>query len=55
MFIPETPQWTPGVYQIEKTDKVRGGPTGPDNLPLIDLACRTSYLRQLIGVFEELI
>jgi len=42
----ETPQWEAGVYQIEETDPVQGGPDGVDNLPHKQLANRTAYLKQ---------
>lgn len=42
----ETPQWESGVYQIEETDPVQGGPNGIDNLPHKQLANRTAYLKQ---------
>ena len=54
MFQPETEEWTEGVYQIEIDDDVLGGPDGPDNKPLLDLACRTSYLRQMIGEVADI-
>lgn len=42
----ETPQWETGVYQIEETDPVMGGPDGIDNLPHKHLANRTAWLKQ---------
>lgn len=42
--LPETPQWD-GVYQIEESDPVQGGPNGIDNLPHRHLANRTLYLK----------
>jgi hypothetical protein len=50
---PETAIWTDGVYQIEKEDDVLGGTGGPDNLPLLDLANRTGYLKLLFGTIVE--
>ncbi len=44
--IPERAQWEPGVYQLEETDPVLGGPNGVDNLPHKHLANRTTYLKQ---------
>ncbi|EJG2382492.1 hypothetical protein AM381_RS20190 [Raoultella ornithinolytica] len=45
-YLPETPEWTTGVYQLEKNDPVRGGVDGPANKPLIDLLKRTAWLKQ---------
>jgi hypothetical protein len=42
----ETPIYEPGIYQIETTDPVVGGPNGISNLPLKQLANRTAYLKQ---------
>ncbi len=44
--LPEVAQWEPGIYQIEETDPVQGGPNGIDNLPNKQLANRTAYLKQ---------
>ena len=45
-YLPEQPEWTVGVYQLEKSDPVRGGVDGPANRPLIDLLKRTAWLKQ---------
>ncbi|QLO57877.1 hypothetical protein [Klebsiella pneumoniae] len=45
-YLPELPEWTDGVYQLEKSDPVRGGVDGPANRPLIDLLKRTAWLKQ---------
>lgn len=45
-YLPEQPEWTDGVYQLEKSDPVRGGVGGPANRPLIDLLKRTAWLKQ---------
>ncbi|WP_229409332.1 right-handed parallel beta-helix repeat-containing protein, partial [Klebsiella pneumoniae] len=45
-YLPEQPEWTDGVYQLEKSDPVRGGVDGPANRPLIDLLKRTAWLKQ---------
>jgi microcystin-dependent protein len=42
----ETAQWEAGIYQLETTDPVTGGPDGVDNLPHKLLANRTLYLKQ---------
>jgi hypothetical protein len=52
-YQPETAIWAEDVYCIEESDDVLGGSEGPDNKPLLDLACRTLYLRQVIGEIAE--
>ncbi len=42
----ESATWTPGVYQLEETDVVQGGPDGIDNEQAKALANRTLYLKQ---------
>ncbi len=44
----ETAQWEAGIYQLETTDPVVGGPDGVDNLPHKALANRTQYLKQQV-------
>lgn len=46
--LPEKNQWTPGVYQIETSDPVVGGPDGVTNLPIKQLADRTLWLKKKI-------
>ncbi|BCZ40822.1 phage tail protein [Serratia marcescens] len=46
--LPETPQWEDGVYQIEVSDPVLGGPDGISNRQAKQLASRTSYLKQQV-------
>lgn len=46
--LPETPQWEEGVYQIEVSDPVLGGPDGISNRQAKQLASRTSYLKQQV-------
>ena len=41
----ESAVWETGVYMLEKTDPVVGGPDGIDNKPLKQLANRTLYLK----------
>jgi microcystin-dependent protein len=43
--LPETATWDAGVYQLETTDPVLGGPNGTSNVPLKNLANRTAYLK----------
>jgi hypothetical protein len=44
----ETVTWEPGIYQIETTDLVLGGPAGVANLQPKQLANRTSWLKQQV-------
>ncbi len=44
--LPEANTWEPGIYQIEKTDPVDGGPDGLSNTQGKQLANRTAYLKQ---------
>lgn len=44
----ETPQWEPGVYQIETSDPVLGGPAGISNKQGKQLANRTAYLKEQV-------
>ncbi|MFM4036690.1 phage tail protein [Klebsiella quasipneumoniae] len=46
--LPETPQWEDGIYQIEASDPVLGGPDGISNRQAKQLAKRTSYLKQQV-------
>ncbi|WP_074434486.1 phage tail protein [Escherichia coli] len=46
--LPETPQWEDGIYQIEVSDPVLGGPDGISNRQAKQLASRTSYLKQKV-------
>ncbi|MFP9500137.1 phage tail protein, partial [Pectobacterium brasiliense] len=42
----ENPQWVDGIYQIETSDPVAGGPDGVSNRQAKELASRTSYLKK---------
>lgn len=44
----ETAEWVDGIYQLETTDLVEGGPDGVDNIQAIQLAKRTQFLKALI-------
>ncbi|MCR1319950.1 phage tail protein [Enterobacter soli] len=46
--LPETPQWEEGIYQIEVSDPVLGGPDGISNHQGKQLASRTLYLKQQV-------
>lgn len=48
----EVPGWEPGIYQLETTDPVEGGPAGIDNLQAKQLANRTAYLKQLVETLD---
>jgi hypothetical protein len=50
----ETALWELGIYQIETTDLVIGGPTGISNLQGKQLANRTSWLKQQVGMANRL-
>lgn len=47
-FDAETPTWIEGIYQLEEADSPVGGRTGTTNKQFISLACRTSYLHELL-------
>ncbi|KHN91505.1 hypothetical protein BSK71_07635 [Pectobacterium actinidiae] len=42
----ENPQWVDGIYQIETSDPVVGGPDGVSNRQAKELASRTRYLKE---------
>ena len=42
----DNPQWTEGIYQLETTDPVLGGPNGIANRQAKELAARTQYLKK---------
>lgn len=44
----ETQVWEAGIYQLEETDVVQGGPNGIDNLQGKQLANRTAWLKQQV-------
>lgn len=46
--------WVDQIYQFEETDVVLGGPDGIDNQPLKELADRTAYLKNKVGVIQNL-
>lgn len=49
----EKPQWVAGVYQIEKTDLVDGGPDGVSNTQAKQLANRTAWLKAELSKVEQ--
>ncbi|WP_439605389.1 hypothetical protein, partial [Shinella sp.] len=44
--LPESPVFEEGIYQLEITDPVVGGPDGIDNIQARQLANRTQFLKQ---------
>src|SRR5437868_1517418 len=42
-----------GIYQLEVTDPVQGGPSGVSNAPLKNLANRTAWLKQHVDNLES--
>ena len=42
----DNPQWAEGIYQLETTDPVLGGPNGIANRQAKELAARTQYLKK---------
>lgn len=44
--LPEQSVWTEGIYQLETSDPVMGGPDGIDNQQAKELANRTKYLKE---------
>lgn len=46
--LPESNEWTTGIYQLETSDPVLGGPEGIDNLQAKQLSNRTRWLRNFV-------
>lgn len=44
----ESPEWVDGIYQLEQSDPVLGGPGGIANRQAEQLANRTAYLKQAV-------
>src|SRR5690606_35502767 len=53
--LPEQPVYEEGIYQLETTDPVQGGPDGVSNLPLKQLANRTAYLKETVDAIGDAI
>lgn len=51
--VTESAVWDAGVYQLETTDPVAGGPSGIDNTPHKNLANRTAYLKAHVDAIES--
>lgn len=49
----ETVNYDAGVYQLETTDPVQGGPSGIANAPAKNLANRTAWLKQHVDNLES--
>lgn len=49
---PEQPIFDSGVYQLETTDPVLGGTGGLSNIPLLNLANRTLWLKQEVDAIN---
>ena len=49
----ETPQWEDGIYQIETSDPVLGGPGGIANKQAEQLGNRTAFLKERIESAEN--
>ena len=47
--LPELNEWPEGIYQLETSDPVLGGPEGIDNLQAKQLASRTTWLKDQIA------
>lgn len=50
--LPESSTFDAGVYQLELSDPVIGGPSGVSNTPLKNLANRTKYLKDHVDALE---
>lgn len=51
--LPESNEWVPGIYQLETSDPVLGGPEGIDNKQAKQLASRTKWLKDQIHKIVE--
>lgn len=51
--LPESQEWAPGVYQLETSDPVLGGPDGISNQQAKQLANRTSWLKKKVESFLD--
>jgi len=51
--LPESITYDAGVYQLELTDPVQGGPAGVSNAPLKNLANRTAWLKSQIDGIKD--
>ncbi len=51
-YLKEQAEWADGIYQIETSDPVLGGPDGITNRPARELANRTAWLKQQLKAAE---
>lgn len=51
--LPELNEWPEGIYQLETSDPVLGGPDGIDNLQAKQLASRTKWLKGQVALLGE--
>lgn len=51
--LPESQEWASGIYQLETSDPVVGGPDGVSNQQAKQLANRTSWLKKKIESFLD--
>ncbi|MHC8342235.1 glycine-rich domain-containing protein [Pseudomonas sp. RT6P73] len=51
--LPELNEWPEGIYQLETSDPVLGGPEGIDNLQAKQLASRTKWLKAQLALLGE--
>ena len=52
--ISDSPDWREAVYEVQKSDRVLGGPDGAVNRQAKDLADRTAYLKAQLAVVSRL-
>jgi len=51
--LPELNEWPEGIYQLETSDPVLGGPEGIDNLQAKQLASRTKFLKANVDALKS--
>ena len=51
-YVAEEATWEAGIYQIEVNDFVVGGVSGIANIPSINLANRTVYLKESVDALQ---
>lgn len=49
----EVPYFTPEIHEIARGEVAQGGPTGSANVVGQQLACRTQWLKQSLGLLSE--
>ena len=53
--LPETPSWESGIHQLEESDRAKAGPGGVLNIPPLQLANRTRYLKEQLDAYNGLL